>query len=66
MTYRPPEPGQLVFGHGFLTFLEGGDRKGVGKGERSARFGLEEELMGDTAVFVFVASSLANVLEKGG
>ena len=66
MTYRPPEAGVLVFGHGLLAFFESRDRQGIGKSERSARFRFKEELVRHTAVLVFMTSSLADVLEKRG
>lgn len=66
MAYRPPEACVLIFGHGFLAFFESRDGQRIRECERSARFGLEEELVGDTAVFIFVASSLANVLKERG
>jgi hypothetical protein len=54
----------LVAGHASSAFFEGGYVEGIGEGEGRTGFGLEAELVGYTAVFVFVTSSLTNVLEE--
>ena len=62
----PVEAAGLVGGHGASAFFEGRDGEGVGDLGRGARRGLEEELVGDGGVFVFVAAALADVLVECG
>lgn len=62
MADAPPEAGFLLAGHAAATFGEGGDVEGVGEGEGGAGGRLEEYLVGDGAVFVFVAAALADAL----
>lgn len=62
MEEAPPKADLLKFGHAFSVFSKGGNGKRVGKSEGGSGFGLEEDLMGDAAVLVFVTSSLPNAL----
>ena len=63
MADAPPKAGILFSGHTSSAFLERGDWEGVWKGQRSAGSGFEEELVGYTAMLVFVTSPLANALD---
>lgn len=62
MADAPPESGVLLAGHAALAFFEGGDRKGIRECKWGSGRGLEEDLMRDAAVLVFVAPPLANAL----
>ena len=62
MADTPPEPGILFTGHAAPAFAEGGDREGGWEGRLWSWSGFEEDLVGDAAVFVFVAASLADTL----
>lgn len=50
--------------HGGVGFAERGDGKGGGQAEGSARGRFEEDLVRDGGVFVFMAASLADALER--
>ena len=59
----PVETLFLLGGHAAPAFGEGGYGEGGWQRNWGAGSGLEEDLVGDAAVFVFVAAPLANALE---
>lgn len=64
MADRPVEAVRLVAGHAPAAFFESRDGKRVGEGEGRPGWRLEEELVGNAAVFVFVTTALANILHQ--
>ena len=64
MEYTPYQTDRLVVGHASSAFSERGNRKRIGKSKRRFGFRLEEQLVGDTAVLVLVASPLTHCLRS--
>jgi hypothetical protein len=52
----------LVLGHGGAVFFEGRDWQRCRELEGSARGGFQEDLVGNTAMFVLVSSAAADIL----
>lgn len=58
----PVKADDLIFRHGGATFREGGNGEGVWEGEGGSRRRFEEYLVGYAGMFVFVTTTLADVL----
>lgn len=62
--YAPPHAHSLIVIHASGAFFERRNGERVGKSKRCSWSRLKEDLVGDTAVLVFMTSSLADALQS--